>query len=109
MFKLDPEQTFRHKVVAKVPVDGGYRSDEFRATFRVVPVDKMAQFDLHDGPSSTEFLKHAVVHLDDVAGVDDAPIEYSDELRDQVIALPYARVALVRAYHEAVSGALLGN
>ena len=109
MFIIDEEPKFTHTVKAQVPVDGGFKEQSFKATFRVLPPEEIDKFDLTSTEGSSDFLRRVIVGLDDVAGPDKKPISYSDELRDKVIALPYARAALATGYFKAIAGARTGN
>ncbi len=109
MFKIADNPTFTVTVPVFVPTDGGHRKETFKATFAVVPTDEVARFDLADEKSTREFLARAIVSLGDIAGEDDQPIPYSDELRDRVLSLPYARLALARAYFDSVTKVRAGN
>lgn len=107
MFKFVAEQTFTHTVKVMVPVDGGFDEQSFKATFRVEDVEKLAGIQEEGGQA--EVLRRVIVDLDEVAGPDGAPLPYSDKLRDQLIGVPYVRIALFLTYVEAVSKARAGN
>jgi hypothetical protein len=109
MFVLDADPQFTHTVKVKVPDDGGYRDESFQATFRVIPAEEAATFDLTSGAASADFLRRAIVHMDGLVTVDREPVSYNDAVRDQVLGLPYARAALGRTYFEAIQGARAGN
>ncbi len=109
MFVYDPRPTFTHKVKVKVPVNGGFEDQDFKATFAVMPTDEVATYDLSQGEGSSDFLKKIVVGMDDLIGKDEQPIPYNDAVRDALIGQLYVRKALVRTYFEAVSGAQTGN
>lgn len=109
MFKLATEPTFRHKLRASVPVNGGYQDEAFEATYRVLSVDKSSEFDLNTGEGTTAFLKAVLVELHDIADAHGNPVDYSDEVRDAVLNLPYARAAIVRGYFDGIAGARKGN
>lgn len=109
MFKIIENPTFTHTVRVMVPIDGGHREETLKATYKVLTTDEVNGYDLSDSASSRDFLRTALVKLDDIADADGKPIPYSDEVRDQVLALPYARIALGRGYFEAVSKARTGN
>ena len=47
--------------------------------------------------------------MSDLVGDDDQPLEYNDALRDQLIGVPFVRIALFRTYLEAVTKARAGN
>ena len=109
MFTITADPTFTHPVKAQVPVDGGHRVDEFKATFRVLPVEAMAAFDLSTEPGTRDFLVRTIVYLEELVDDRAEAVPYSDAVRDQVIGLPYARIALVRAYVEGVTKGRTGN
>lgn len=110
MFVLTDDPTFAHKVKVMVPVDGGHLPQDFTATFRVIPTEEAAKYDLSDGQSSKEFLRRVVVKFgDDLVGDDKQPLPYSDDLRDRLIGVPYVRQALARTYFAAIGGQTLGN
>ena len=109
MFKIAPEKTFKHKVTAMVPVDGGHSAETFEATFRVLAPAESDKFDLHTTSGATEFLRAVVVRLDDIADAEGNPVDWNDEVRDAVLRLPYARMAINTAYWAGVSKAKAGN
>ena len=109
MSKTSTEPTFTHEVKARVPVDGGFQEERFKATFRVVDPDEAAKFDMMSIDGSTGFLKRVVVRLDDIGDAEGKPLEWSDAVFDAVLRLPWARSALARTYFMAVSGAKAGN
>lgn len=112
MFKLTTDPRFTHQVKVQVPVDGGFKEQSFKATFKVLPIDQLVTEE--DAAASDETaqaltLRKVVVGLDDL--VDDAnePIPYSDEIRDQLIAVPYVRIALMQTYIRAITKVKAGN
>ena len=109
MFKIVDEPTFSHEVTARVPVDGGFREETFTATFRVIDPEEADEFDLTTTAGSTAFLRRTVVKLDDVGDAQSKLLEWSDEVRDAALRLPWARSALARTYFAAISGAKSGN
>jgi len=109
MFKIIDEPTFTHPVEVLVPTDGGHEKQTFKATFRVVSTDQSAEYDLNTAAGSAEFLKIALVSMDELLGADDKPMPYNDALRDRLLAVPYVRVALGRTYFAAITKAAVGN
>ena len=104
MFVVDLNPTFTHTVKVKVPVDGGFVDQTFRATFAVVPTDEAKNYDLGDGEGSTAFLRRAVTHMHDLVGLDDQPVPYNERLRDTLLSQIYVRKALARTYFDAMAG-----
>jgi hypothetical protein len=109
MFVVSREPQFTHPVKVQVPIDGGHREEVFKATFRVMDAKKVAEFDLDTEAGTEAFLKAAIVELDDLADEKQQPLTYSDELRDQLIDVPFVRRALISTYVAAVSKAARGN
>jgi hypothetical protein len=109
MFVLADNPTFTHTVELVVPIDGGYENQTLKATFRVLDTEHAESFDLSDTVQSTAFLTEVIERLDDIAGADDAPLPYSDKLRDRIIQLPFARGPLAKAYFVGVNKATVGN
>ena len=109
MFIIDDNPTFQHKVVARKPVDGGFKEEAFKVTFNLLPAEEQDTYDLTTTEGSTSFLRRVIASIDDVAGADGKLLPYSDELRDKLIAMPFVRAAIARGYFEAITGARAGN
>lgn len=109
MFVVDTNPTFTHTVKVKVPVDGGFDEQSFKATFNVIPTEEVADYDLGDGEGSTAFLRRAIVGMDELVDKDKKPVPYNDKLRDALLGQLYVRKALARTYFDAVAGAQSGN
>lgn len=107
MFKIAKEPTFTRNVTICVPVDGGFSNQSMKVTFRVLPTDQLSSTSGNEG--QIEDLRRVIVAMDDLVDEADQPISYSDEIRDQLIAVPYVRLALLHSYVESVSKAKAGN
>lgn len=102
MFALLKNPTFKTTARIIVPTDSGDVEQTLGVRFRLT-AEEATQMDV------TEFLRDAILSMDDI--VDDAgkPLPYDAALRDQMIAVPFVRVGLLRAYWAAMSKAKLGN
>lgn len=100
--KLHKNPTFVTKANILVPTDDGHVDQSISVRFRVLPDEALEL-------PAPEFLKRAILRIDDVVDDDDTPLASSDALIEQVIAQPYTRVPLIRAYMTALSGARVGN
>lgn len=109
MFVVSEKPTFTHDVEVRVPTDGGFTDQKFKATFEVMPTETFAEYNMSDAASSTEFLRAVVKHMDELVDRDERPVPYSDTMRDRLLNVPYLRSALARTYFKAVGGATLGN
>lgn len=107
MFKVSSDPKFTHPVTVCVPVDGGHKNMTFPVTFRVMPLDQLDDGQGAEGQAAS--LRKVITHMEDLVGDNDQPIPYSDEIRDQLIAVPYVRLALMKTYLEAVTKTKAGN
>ncbi|MGK9234773.1 hypothetical protein KXS07_23700 [Inquilinus limosus] len=106
---LDENPTFKRSVKAQKPIDGGFETVSFDATFRLLATDELGRFDTTSVQGTTEFLQTVVVDLGKIVDGQNQPIPYSDALRDRVINTHYARAALITEYFEGARGGKLGN
>jgi len=109
MFKIVENPEFTHVVPVPVPTDGGHREETMRVRYRVIGDDLADSFDLQDPNGVKDFLRAVIVRIDDLVGGDNKPLEWSADLRELVLGLPYARLALLRGYMTAVIKTRLGN
>lgn len=112
MFKLSTDPRFTHTVKVQVPVDGGHKEQSFKATFRVLPLDQLKAADDEAGDEQAyqeTTLRKVIVGLDDLVDDADQPIDYSDAIRDQLIGVPYVRIALMQTYIRAITKVKAGN
>jgi len=106
MLRIDKDPAFRTVVTVKLP---GEEQESFRARFRVLGLAEQETFELGSAEGATGFLRRVLFDGEDIAGADNQPLVWSDELRDRLIDLPHIRSALVRAYFEGVASAREGN
>lgn len=109
MFDVTTKPEFTHTVTVMVPTDGGHSESDFKARFRVLEVTETDEFDLNNTDGLIAFLKAAVVSFDDLVNGKKEPVVYNNALRDQMLALPYVRLALLRTYMSAVTKARIKN
>jgi len=107
MFKIEADPKFTHDVTVCVPVDGGHANQTFKVTFRVVDIDQLG--DTSSLEAQQELLRKIVCGMDDMIDDADQPVPYSDALRDQLIAKPYVRAAMIQTYLSAITKTKLGN
>ncbi len=109
MFRIVENPEFTHTVPVAVPSDGGHREETMRVRFRVIADELADSFDLQDPVGVKDFLRAVIVRIDDLVGGDNKPLDWSVDLRELVLGLPYARLALLRGYMTAVVKTRLGN
>lgn len=107
MFKVVSEPTFTIPVTVCVPVDGGHKDQDLKVKFRVVDVDELGEASGLEGQQ--KLLKRVVCGFEDVVDDNEQQLSYSDELRDQLIAVPYVRAAMLQTYLQAIGKTRVGN
>lgn len=109
MFNIAKERIFKRAVKISAPDGDGVSEETLQATYRALDEKAEKEFDLATVDGTKEFLRAAIVRLDDVVGSEGEPLPYSAELRDLVLGASYARIALVRTYFFELAGAREGN
>lgn len=105
MFKLVSNRTFKRTVKISAPVDGGLKESTFGVTFKALPVSKLKEYALGDLDGQLAFLREVVVGIDDVQDESGTTLTFTDELREQLIDLPFVRVSLIASYDAGIMGA----
>lgn len=110
-YKINRNPTFTHEVEFQEPVDGGFETRSFRATFRIDTEDDEEGLNPRDAEAVKTFIAHRWIGVPEGELVDDhgKPLPWSDKLRDQLIAIPYVRLGLLAAYFKAITRGRLGN
>lgn len=111
MFQVLKNPTFKHAVKVKVPVDGGFKDQTFKAEFRVMTDDEMAAHRLDSIEAMKAYIRDFLVGLEGVFDDQKPPqqIPYNSDLREQLIGLPFVRRALIDTYVAALTGETRGN
>lgn len=109
MFNVIDNPKFWRTVKVAVPADDGQEEATFRARFRVIDEDTAESFNLLDRDGVRDFMRQALVDLDEIVGEDGKLVPYSEDLREQMLHKTYVRVALLRTYSEAVTQLRPGN
>jgi hypothetical protein len=108
-FNIQARPTFRRTVKVRVPDTDGAHEETMVAVFKVATDDELKGVDLDTEAGTIDFCRRIVVRLDDLADADKKPVEFTPEVFEQVLAMPHARVALVRTYTREVLTAAAGN
>lgn len=106
MFNITTRPTFVRDVPVDIPHGDGHRTEHLRTTF-------VALYDDEDAPASGDklraFLERCVERFDDLADDDGNEIPFSPDVKGDLLARPYVRMALLREYLRSMSGAKSGN
>jgi hypothetical protein len=108
MYRLDPTPEFWATVTVRRPGEGGH-SDRFRARFMALTISAFEGYDLSSPEATREFLTEVLKEIDEVEAEDGSALRLTSAVRDRMLDAPHIRAALVRAYLESFSEALLGN
>ncbi len=109
MFKLVDQPEFTHDVAVMTPVDGGHKEETFKARFKVLPDEELKKHDLLSLDGQKALVRDVWVSASDIADDADKPLAWNDDLREQMLALPYVVIALLHTYTKAVTKQKAGN
>lgn len=109
MYKITDTLEFTHTVPVMVPADGGHIEQTMKVRFTILPAKETDNMDPRADDALQDILKRIIVSIEDVVDDDDNQIPYSDAIRDRLLALPFVRVAMWRAYTAAITKAKVGN
>lgn len=106
MFKIAQKPQYTWPVKVDIPGDGGkYTTATFRAKFNALPQSRIDDyFAGRDAGSETDLLSEAVAEVMDLGDETGQPITWSDQVKVQLLDIPYVRAALVRAFFESITG-----
>lgn len=108
MFKLVAVRTVNWPVVVNIPLDGGKtRPERFAAQYTLLSQDEQAevleQLSKDDAPD--DLLERVLCGWDEsVKDESGAPLPFTAQNKAAMLAIPYVRVALLRAYVQASTG-----
>lgn len=110
MFKINKSPTFIHDVPVNVPVDGGVEEQFLKTRYRVLDLDQLAKFELASGNDKQFAYVDAIVDgFEDLVDQKGDAFTCTGPVRKQLLNTSYIRVALMRAYDEAMLGAKRKN
>lgn len=105
MFILKAAHEFEWPVIVQEPEDGKHQARQFFARFLVLPQDEIEGL-IKDSPERVDvaLLRRALIGWRGVQDATKEEVPFSDEAREQLIAIPYVRLATVLAYRDAIAG-----
>lgn len=110
MLKIVKNPEFTATVKVSVPAAGGFTDGSFTARFRALTVTEAEAFNLASTTGTTDYLRRIFIGWDSgVVDEDGAPMPFSDETRDELLDIPFIRMAVLSAYNGAMAGAKRGN
>jgi hypothetical protein len=109
MFKLMPEMTWLWPVSVKVPSEGGFIDQAFRARFRLAPDELRyaigeARTDQELQQRTAALMSAALMEIYDVVDEHDAPVALNDVTRPALLANPLILRGLTNAYVQSLTG-----
>lgn len=100
-YRLKKNRTFTTTATLTIPSDEGPVTQTLGVRFKVLPGAEAMQVE--------DFLRTAILHLSDIIDDDGEPVAFSETLLEQIIAEPWARVGLLKAYWNEMAGARAKN
>ena len=107
MFKINARPTFTIDV--PIALEGMAEPMVLKTTFRAISDEEALTHDFNSAEGFKAFLREVVVEMHDLVDDDDAPVSYSDAIRDRLLGWQHIRLGLQRAYWTALTKARLGN
>ena len=111
MFTLRENHTFKRKVTVQVPNDkGSFNQELFTAEFRAIDSDEAEHLrnEAEDG-TERKLLAEVFIGFEGVKDEAGEVVEYSDQVRDQLIRIPYVSLPLINAFFEGILGRKVKN
>jgi hypothetical protein len=106
-FTIKKEDTVAWPVNIQVPVDGGsFKTQQISVKFLLIPVGEAAELTEAAGDADAELLEHVIRDWDLVMDEEGSALPFNDENLRALLAIPYVRRGLLRAYFEAASGGM---
>lgn len=109
MFKINQRPQFLRKVDIPVPADQGHEAQSIDVTFRALPEKDLVEFNTLVLDGQKDLLRRVVANITDIVDDAGAPLPFTAELLDELMDWSFARLALMRAYAEAIAEARVGN
>ncbi|MEP1330104.1 hypothetical protein [Pseudophaeobacter sp.] len=109
MFNVVSNPTFTRTVPVSVPSGDGFDEQSLKATFNLLTDGEKEAFDVSTTDGVKDFLRAAVVRLDDLADEDGKPVAYTPEILEGLLGRGYVRLALLTTYTRAQIKAVTGN
>lgn len=105
--RIIPRPKFRAQVTARVPLEtGGTEEQTFSVLYRLASDSRAA---LGTAEEQDAFLRDIIERIDDLVDESGQPLPWDDNVREAVLVLPWAQIAILRGYFEGVTAARLGN
>lgn len=106
MFKLAQKTSYTWPVTVHIPADGGrFTKAGFDAEFKALPQERIDDYLAGRGnDDEADFLNEVVIGWKGVADDAGADVPYSEDAKPKLLAIPYVRTALVRAFFESITG-----
>lgn len=107
MFDFKKDYVFAWPVTVLVPTETGQVEQQFTGLFKLVPTQEIADSTLADPANAdANMVRKTLIGWKEDLIEGGKPKVYSDEAREEVIAIPFIRFAIAKAYWDAVGGAL---
>lgn len=109
MLKITRNPTFTATVKVQIPTDNGHLEASFKARFKALTISEAEAFDMGTLQGTNDWLRTILIGWDGVVDEDGNPAPFDVGVRDQLLDLPWTRMAVMQAYNGAMLGAKRGN
>lgn len=109
MLKIVKNPEFTATVKVQVPAEGGFSDASFTARFKALTVSEAEAFDLVSVTGTNDWLRTILIGWEGVVGEDGEKVSFNHAIRDELLDVPFIRMAVIQSYNAAMLGARRGN
>lgn len=105
MFRVSQKESYKWPVVVQEPNNGAFTESRFTAEFKILPqarLDSVAA----GREENADLADEVLLGWDGVVDRDGNPLLFSEETKAIVLDIPYAKMAIVRAFFSSIAGRL---
>lgn len=109
MLKIVKNPEFTANVKVQVPAEGGHLDASFTARFKALTISEAEAFDMMSIAGTNDWLRTILIGWEGVVAENGDPVSFSNAVRDELLDVPFIRMALIQTYNAAMMGARRGN
>lgn len=109
MLKVVKNPEFTATVKVLVPAEGGHSDASFTARFKALTVSQAEAFNMMSVDGTNDWLRTILIGWEGVVDDDGEPVTFNNQVRDELLDVPFIRMAVIQSYNAAMMGAKRGN
>lgn len=109
MLKIIKNPEFTATVKVQIPTEGGHSDGSFTARFKALTVSQSEEFNMMSIEGTNDWLRTILIGWDGVVNDEGEPASFNHATRDELLDVPFIRMAIIQSYNGAMMGAKRGN